>query len=40
MTLVEINKGRETGHRAVAKALDSTRRIRRTPIMVHDARFL
>ena len=39
MMLVEIIKGRETGSRAVAKALDFTRQIRKTPIVVNDARF-
>ncbi|WP_104492689.1 3-hydroxyacyl-CoA dehydrogenase NAD-binding domain-containing protein [Paracoccus denitrificans] len=39
MLLVEIIKGRETGARAVAKALDFVRQIRKTPIVVNDARF-
>ncbi|RZW11743.1 MAG: 3-hydroxyacyl-CoA dehydrogenase [Rhodobacteraceae bacterium] len=39
MLLVEIIKGRETGERAVAKALDFVRQIRKTPIVVNDARF-
>ena len=39
MMLVEIIKGRETGPRAVAKALDYVRQIRKTPIAVNDARF-
>ncbi|MBK0326532.1 enoyl-CoA hydratase/isomerase family protein [Rhodobacteraceae bacterium F11138] len=39
MLLVEIIKGRETGPRAVAKALDYVRQIRKTPIVVNDARF-
>ncbi len=39
MKLVEIIKGRETGDRAVAKALDYVRQIRKTPIVVNDARF-
>ncbi len=39
MMLVEIIKGRETGERAVAKALDFVRQIRKTPIVVNDARF-
>ncbi|MGV6849599.1 MAG: 3-hydroxyacyl-CoA dehydrogenase NAD-binding domain-containing protein [Marinibacterium sp.] len=39
MFLVEIIKGRETGDRAVAKALDYVRQIRKTPIVVNDARF-
>jgi len=37
--LVEIIKGAETGPRAVAKALDYVRQIRKTPIVVNDARF-
>jgi 3-hydroxyacyl-CoA dehydrogenase/enoyl-CoA hydratase/3-hydroxybutyryl-CoA epimerase len=39
MLLVEIIKGKETGERAVAKALDYVRQIRKTPIVVNDARF-
>ncbi len=39
MMLVEIIKGRGTGDRAVAKALDYVRQIRKTPIVVNDARF-
>jgi 3-hydroxyacyl-CoA dehydrogenase/enoyl-CoA hydratase/3-hydroxybutyryl-CoA epimerase len=39
MMLVEIIKGTETGDRAVAKALDFVRQIRKTPIVVNDARF-
>lgn len=39
MLLVEIIKGRETGPEAVAKALDFVRQIRKTPIVVNDARF-
>ena len=39
MLLVEIIKGRETGPRAVAKALDFVRQIKKTPIVVNDARF-
>lgn len=39
MALVEIIKGAQTGPRAVAKALDFTRQIRKTPIVVNDARF-
>ncbi|MDU8909912.1 3-hydroxyacyl-CoA dehydrogenase NAD-binding domain-containing protein [Aestuariicoccus sp. MJ-SS9] len=39
MMLVEIIKGRGTGDRAVAKALDFVRQIRKTPIVVNDARF-
>ncbi len=39
MMLVEIIKGAQTGPRAVAKALDFVRQIRKTPIVVNDARF-
>jgi len=39
MLLVEIIKGARTGDRAVAKALDYVRQIRKTPIVVNDARF-
>ena len=39
MMLVEIIKGKETGNRAVAKSLDFVRQIRKTPIVVNDARF-
>jgi len=39
MLLVEIIKGEQTGERAVAKALDFVRQIRKTPIVVNDARF-
>lgn len=39
MMLVEIIKGKETGEVAVAKALDYVRQIRKTPIVVNDARF-
>ncbi|WP_102222855.1 3-hydroxyacyl-CoA dehydrogenase NAD-binding domain-containing protein [Acidimangrovimonas sediminis] len=39
MALVEIIKGKQTGDRAVAKALDYARQIRKTPIVVNDARF-
>ena len=39
MLLVEIIKGERTGDRAVAKALDFVRQIRKTPIVVNDARF-
>jgi 3-hydroxyacyl-CoA dehydrogenase/enoyl-CoA hydratase/3-hydroxybutyryl-CoA epimerase len=39
MMLVEIIKGKETGDTAVAKALDFVRQIRKTPIVVNDARF-
>lgn len=39
MLLVEIIKGQKTGDVAVAKALDFVRQIRKTPIVVNDARF-
>ena len=39
MNLVEIIRGKATGDRAVAKALDFVRAIRKTPIVVNDARF-
>ena len=39
MMLVEIIKGAATGDVAVAKALDFVRQIRKTPIVVNDARF-
>ncbi len=39
MALVEIIRGRATGDRAVAKALDFVRQIRKTPIVVNDARY-
>lgn len=39
MMLVEIIKGAETSDRAVAKSLDFVRQIRKTPIVVNDARF-
>ncbi|MBO9477835.1 enoyl-CoA hydratase/isomerase family protein [Shimia sp. R11_0] len=39
MALVEIIKGDETGDRAVAKALDYVRQIKKTPIVVNDERF-
>ena len=39
MLLVEIIKGKKTGARAVAKSLDYVRQIRKTPIVVNDARF-
>ncbi|MFN4173179.1 MAG: 3-hydroxyacyl-CoA dehydrogenase NAD-binding domain-containing protein [Pseudorhodobacter sp.] len=39
MLLVEIIRGKATGDRAVAKALDYARQIRKTPIVVNDARF-
>ena len=39
MALVEIIKGEQTGDAAVAKALDFVRQIKKTPIVVNDARF-
>ncbi|MGL4238905.1 3-hydroxyacyl-CoA dehydrogenase NAD-binding domain-containing protein [Tabrizicola sp.] len=39
MNLVEIIRGKKTGDNAVAKALDFVRQIRKTPIVVNDARF-
>ncbi len=39
MLLVEIIKGKATGARAVAKSLDYVRQIKKTPIVVNDARF-
>jgi 3-hydroxyacyl-CoA dehydrogenase / enoyl-CoA hydratase / 3-hydroxybutyryl-CoA epimerase len=39
MALVEIIKGAKTGDIAVAKALDFVRQIRKTPIVVNDARY-
>ncbi|MFK7941491.1 MAG: 3-hydroxyacyl-CoA dehydrogenase NAD-binding domain-containing protein, partial [Paracoccaceae bacterium] len=39
MLLVEIIKGEATGDEAVAKALDFVRQIKKTPIVVNDARF-
>ncbi len=39
MALVEIIKGKATGDRAVAKALDFVRALKKTPIVVNDARF-
>ncbi len=39
MNLVEIIRGKSTGDLAVAKALDFVRQIRKTPIVVNDARF-
>ena len=39
MNLVEIIRGKQTGDVAVAKALDYVRQIRKTPIVVNDARF-
>ena len=39
MALVEIIRGKATGDRAVAKALDFVQQIGKTPIVVNDARF-
>jgi 3-hydroxyacyl-CoA dehydrogenase/enoyl-CoA hydratase/3-hydroxybutyryl-CoA epimerase len=39
MNLVEIIRGRATGDAAVAKALDFVRQLKKTPIVVNDARF-
>lgn len=39
MALVEVIRGAQTGERAVAKALDCVRALRKTPIVVQDARF-
>ena len=39
MNLVEIIRGKQTGDVAVAKAIDFVRQIRKTPIVVNDARF-
>lgn len=39
MALVEIIRGAQTGDRAVAKAMDFVRALRKTPIVVNDARF-
>ena len=39
MMLVEIIKGEKTGPEAVAKSLDFVRQLRKTPIVVNDARF-
>jgi len=39
MLLVEIIKGSATENKAVAKALDYVRQIKKTPIVVNDARF-
>ena len=38
MNLVEIIVGKKTGDKAVAKALDYVRQIRKTPIVVNDSR--
>ncbi len=39
MNLVEIIRGEKTGDTAVAKALDFVRQLKKTPIVVNDARF-
>ncbi|MBC2834838.1 3-hydroxyacyl-CoA dehydrogenase NAD-binding domain-containing protein [Paragemmobacter straminiformis] len=39
MALVEIIRGKDTAAEAVAKALDFVRQLRKTPIVVNDARF-
>ena len=39
MRLVEIIRGKQTNDTAVAKALDFVRQIKKTPIVVNDARF-
>ena len=39
MRLVEIIRGKETNNIAVAKALDFVKQIKKTPIVVNDARF-
>ncbi len=39
MSLVEIIKGSKTGNLAIAKALDFVKQIKKTPIVVNDARF-
>lgn len=39
MTLVEIIKGKDTNDNAVAFAFDLVRKLRKTPIVVNDARF-
>ncbi len=39
MALVEIIKGKNTGDEAVAKALDYVAQIKKTPIVVNDARY-
>ncbi len=39
MKLVEIIRGRETGDVAIARAMDFSRQIKKTPILVSDARF-
>ena len=39
MNLVEVIKGKNTNDVTIAKTLDYTRQIKKTPIVVHDARF-
>ncbi len=39
MALVEVIRGQGTGDRAVATALDFVRQLRKTPVVVNDARF-
>lgn len=39
MLLVEVIKGKDTGDTALAKALDFIRQLKKTPIVVNDARF-
>ena len=39
MNLVEIIKGKNTGHKAVAMALDFVKQIKKTPIVVNDERY-
>ena len=39
MNLVEIIKGKDTNNRAIGKALDFVKQIKKTPIVVNDARF-
>ncbi|MCY4303829.1 MAG: 3-hydroxyacyl-CoA dehydrogenase NAD-binding domain-containing protein [Aestuariivita sp.] len=39
MSLVEVIKGKNTDERTIARALDYTRQIKKTPIVVNDARF-
>ncbi|MEE2774445.1 MAG: 3-hydroxyacyl-CoA dehydrogenase NAD-binding domain-containing protein [Pseudomonadota bacterium] len=39
MQLLEIIKGEKTGDRAVSKALDFAKQIRKTPIVVNDSRY-
>ncbi len=39
MALVEVIRGKQTGDAAVARALDFVRQLKKTPIVVNDARF-